>query len=165
MARSVRFTKAERELLGFALGGVVPFTPKQAKVRDGIFKKLSDSEAAAATVDVGPIEEALIATARGKVVALEGGYPRARVQATAVGATVDDAKLLGGWMARQGWLTGPMTLLDVLNKWVMWIPKARATQPPPALEQGLGDSRVSASVVPEKPGQGPGKGRALPGFR
>lgn len=166
MARSIRFTKAERDLLKLILTEWADGTAlvKMAKTARGIVAKVKASEEAEATVDVGPIEEALVAAARGKVIALEGGHARARVQATAVKATVEDAKLLGGWMARQGWLTGPMTLLDVLNKWYMWLPKARTTQPPPALGPGLGTDAPDVRSAPPT-GQAPAGGRRAPGFR
>lgn len=176
MARGVRFTKAEREWLRSWLPANVAAEEgsKRAKLGEAVLAKLLASEEAPATVDVAPIEEALVAFARGKVIALEGGFPRARVQATACKATVEDAKLVGGWMARQGWLTGPMTLLDVLNKWHMWLPKARATQPPPALQPGLGTDAVQGpgtaqgeqpSVAGSQPGRRPAGGRTVPGFR
>lgn len=168
MARGLRFTKPERDFLKSALGSAVDwaaFGAKEAKAAASILAKVEASESAPTTVDAAPLEAALIAGARGKVIALEGGWPRARVQATAVKATVEDARMVGEWMARQGWLLGPMTLLDVLNKWHFWLPKARATQPPPRLEEGLGKQGVSEGVVPEKQGKAAGKNRAVPGFR
>lgn len=167
MARGLRFTKPERDFLKHAFGTAVDwgaFGTKEAKLAASILTKVVASESAPNTVDAAPLEVALIAGARGKVIALEGGWPRARVQATAVKATVEDARMVGEWMARQGWLTGPMTLLDVLNKWNMWVPKARTTQPPPALSPGLGadapDARSPAAAGNAAPG-----GRSTQGFR
>lgn len=167
MARGLRFTKAERDFLKFALGEAVDwgaYGSKAFKAAETVRAKVVESESAAATLDVAPIEAALIATARGKVIALEGGFARARVQATACKATVDDAQMVGAWMSRQGWLTGPMTLIDVLNKWHQWTPKARATQPPPALSPGLGTDAPDARS-PAAAGKAAAGGRSTQGFR
>ena len=116
-----------------------------------------------AGVNPGPVQDAMVAAAHGKVIALEGGHAQASRRCTDMKVTVEDAKLVGEWMARQHWLTGPMTLLDVLNKWYSWLPKARATQPPPALPAGLGSD--GAGQGPATTG-GATKGRRAPqGFR
>jgi hypothetical protein len=169
VARGIRLTKAERgalqewlENLGNPpMGGP---TNKEAKLAASILEKLRESEESPKGVDIVPIEEALVAAARGKVIALEGGHARASVQAKAVGATPEGAAMVGAWMARQGWLTGPMTVLDVLNKWYMWLPKARATEPPPALAPGLGaDADTRQGTGPASPAAA-GR-RSTPGFR
>lgn len=145
MARSLRLAKAERDWLKSilaptsmdwsALGGT-----KSVKLAASILAKVEESEERSPGVDARPIEDALLKASRGKVVRLEGegGYGRASRQAGAVKATPELATLIGEWMARQGWLHGPMTVLDVLNKWYMWLPKARATEPPKGLPAGLG---------------------------
>jgi hypothetical protein len=173
VARGVRFTKAERDFLRAWLeaddwdvtrfGGV-----KGKRAASSILAKLSASEERPTGVDVSPLEEALVASARGKVIPLEGGYGMAGGMATSMKATPEQARLVGEWMARQGWLTGPMTLIDVLKKWYQWLPKARATQPPPALTPGLGkhadDGRGPAAAGPAAAGgrPAPGFGRAAP---
>lgn len=180
MARGVRLTKAERELLKqlFTPGAsdlsrprtmdLSSFGRSANKTALAILAKVEASEESGRGVDIVPIEEALVAAARGKVVALEAGHARASVQAKAVGATPETAKLVGAWMARQGWLQGPQTVLDVMNKWYQWLPKARATEPPPSLAPGLGpagkpdaDTRQgTGSPSPAHP-----SGRSTPGFR
>lgn len=169
MARGIRLTKQERDVLRILLdpateGSDPGLDRKQKAARDSILAKLDASEEAPKGVSVEPIEDALIASARGKVVALEAGHARASVQAKAVGATPEDAKLVGAWMARQGWLSGPQTLIDVLNKWYQWLPKARATEPPPALQPGLGTD-AKAERGPGTPGEAHPPGRPAPGFR
>ncbi len=166
MARGIRLTKAERDFLRAHLlePHGLKWSKAEAKAVASILAKVEESEAAAKGVDIVPIEEALVAAARGKVIALEGGHARASVQAKAVGATPADAAMIGAWMARQGWLTGPMTVLDVLNKWFMWAPKARSTEPPPALAPGLG-ADADTRQGPGTPGTPPPRGRTAPGFR
>jgi hypothetical protein len=163
MSRGIRLTKAERAWLSDALGNVA-WGGKGEKLSKAILDKVAASEESPKGVDIVPIEEALVAAARGKVIALEGGHARASVQAKAVAATPETATMVGAWMARQGWLTGPMTVLDVLNKWYMWLPKARATEPPPALSPGLG-ADADTRPGPGTPGKPPTGGRSTPGFR
>ena len=164
MARGIRLTKQEREWLRRFIEPQSRVESKGGKLAQSVLQKLAASEEAPKGVSVEPIEDALIASARGKVVALEAGHARASVQAKAVGATPEDAKLVGAWMARQGWLSGPQTLIDVLNKWYQWLPKARATEPPPALQPGLGTD-AKAERGPGTPGEAHPPGRPAPGFR
>ena len=166
MARGIRLTKAERDTLRKLLGAqyVDLSTYGTRIVRDAasILAKVDASEAETKGVDIRPIEDALVAAARGKVVALEAGHGRASVQAKAVGATPETATVVGAWMARQGWLQGPQTVIDVLNKWYQWLPKARATEPPAHLPQGLGP----AGKPDANNGRGPAPaGQANPGRR
>lgn len=169
MARGVRLTKAEREWLRRVLdnrgGDETHWDRRGSKLADGLLKKLEASEETPKGVDIVPIEEALVAAARGKVVALEAGHARASVQAKAVGATPETAKLVGAWMARQGWLQGPQTVLDVMNKWYQWLPKARATEPPPSLAPGLGKPDADTRQGTGSPSPAHPSGRSTPGFR
>lgn len=166
MARSIRFTKAERDVLCSVLTEWADATAmvKMAKTARAVVAKVRESEEQQVGVDVAPIEEALIASARGKVLALEGGYGRASAQARSVQATAEQAALIGAYLARNNFYTGPFTLLDVLNKWYQWLPKARATAPPPALGPGLA---ADASDVgsPASAGKAPAGRRSAPGFR
>lgn len=166
MARGIRLTKAEREVLVAVLGEWADTTSlaRQARAARSVVEKVMASEEAPKGVAIEPIEEALIAAARGKVVALEAGHARASVQAKAVKATPEDAKLVGAWMTRQGWLQGPQTVIDVLNKWYQWLPKARATQPPPALTPGLGDDADNGRGTAPA-GQANPQRRPAPGLR
>lgn len=149
--RGVRFTKAEVEFLNSL---AADWTEDDLGAKDwrawcSIKAKLDKAQEPAG-VNVQPIEDALIKAAVGKVVALEGGHARASVQAKNVGATPELAALVGGYMARQSWLHGPLTLIDVLNKWHTWLPKARATEPPPGLEPGL-NAETRPSSAPKRP--------------
>jgi hypothetical protein len=139
--RGVRFTKGELAWLRTWLpvnrqADLDNADHKAVKAADSVMAKLEKAQEPAG-VDVAPIEAALVKAAMGKVVELEGGHARASIQAKNVGATPELAKLVGEWMARTHWLHGPMTLIDVLNKWHQWLPKARATEPPPSLQPGL----------------------------
>src|SRR5678815_725013 len=124
--------------------------PFRCKVLDKVLAKV----AAALEVDtktgvsVVELEQALERTAGGKFVPLTGGWPKAGAIAKNVGATVSDAELIGAWMWRQGWLHGPNTLLDVLRNWHSWLPKARATQPPPGVPAGLGANATRQTTGP-----------------
>ena len=42
-----------------------------------------------------------------------------------LGATVEDARVLGAWIDRQAWLS-PVMLDTVLIKWDNWLTRARA---------------------------------------
>jgi hypothetical protein len=159
--RAVRFTKAEVAALmdldrAISFGDFGNCTNKHWDTL--VAKVTAACEPAAKGANVAPIQEALIAAARGKVIALEGQYGRASRQCGDMGVTPESAQLVGEWMARQGWLHGPMTLLDVLNKWGSWLAKAKATAPPPGLEPGFGKQ--------EHPGGGASPaGKATPGGR
>ncbi len=158
--RAVRFTKAEVARIVQAL--CVSKTEEDERLRTSIVRKLDEATAEAPKgVSVGPIEKALVRTARGKVVELvsgPSGYGRASKLATSVGATVEDAEVVGAWLARQGWLRDPTTVLGVLNKWAEWLPRARATAPPPPSREGYGTGETGQG--PSGPsGGGSGRGR------
>lgn len=169
--RAVRFTKAELCVIEGALeraaDGSGMMTGKDRSLvgaaKSALAKLKAAQEPAAKGADVGPIQAALVASARGKAIALEGGFARASRQCADMGVTPETAKLVGEWMARQGWLTGPMTLLDVLNKWGSWLAKAKATAPPPSLQPGLGTDGTGQGPAPA--GQAPPGRRTPQGFR
>ena len=130
--RGVRFSKDE---MVFILAKIdVTTNAKEEKLRGSVLTKLQGASVQKpASVQVAPIEEALVRTSRGRVVALAGGggYARASVQATNVGATVAGAELVGAWLARQGWWKqGPTTILTVLTRWPEWLAKAQAGDAP-----------------------------------
>jgi hypothetical protein len=168
MARGIRLTKAERDTLRKLLSAqyvdLSCYGTRIVKDAASILAKVDASEETPKGVDVAPIEEALIAAARGKVIALEGGHARAAVMAASMKATPETATIVGAWMGRQGWLQGPQTLIDVLNKWYQWLPKARATEPPPALTPGLGTDATDGRG-PAAAGQKAAGRRSTPGFR
>lgn len=152
------------ELLSWR-GSDHPWSTKDQRAALAIEAKLKASEEKPKGVDPGPIEEALVRTARGKVIPLEGGYSMAGGLATAVKATEEQAELVGAYLARSGFFTGPFTVIDVLKKWHSWLPKARATQPPPALTPGLGArDEGHTGPGPGTPGPANPPGRTAPGF-
>jgi hypothetical protein len=142
--RAARFTKAEVAFIRRAL--IITHTDAEEKLRTSIVAKLDEAEGESPKgVAAGPIEQALVRTSRGKVVELASGpsgYGRASKMATAMGVTVADAEVVGAWLARQGWMREPTTILGVLNKWAEWLPRARATSGPTvtsARKEGFGD--------------------------
>lgn len=171
--RGVRFTKAERELLEQCLDVTTHdwscFGTKANGLVAGILAKVRAAVEAPAGVSVKPIEDKLIKASRGKVIPLEGGHAVASRRLTAMKVTEEQAELVGAYMARQGWLTSPMTLLDVLNKWYQWLPKARATEPPPNLPAGLGPAGAPSERGPSEGPAAPSKAaagrRTAQGFR
>lgn len=165
--RPIRLTKAEAAAIREAISDRQDW---EAKVFQSVLDKLDAAEAQApAGVAVGPVEQALERTARGKVVRLAGGqgggaaYGRASKQATALGVTVEDAEVVGAWLARQGWLREPVTILTVLNKWPEWLARARATAAPPAAKEGFDAGSTATGTDGEGHGGG-GRGRRE-GFR
>ena len=169
--RPVRFTKAEAEALRNHLraaffGDCGRLDEKESKLLASVDDKLEAALApGVAGVAAGPIEQALVRASRGKVVELAGGpaYARASKMATALEVTLQDAELVGGWLARQGWMREPTTLLGVLNKWSEWLPRARATAPPPAAQEGFDGTETAPPGPPGPSRRGGGRGSA-PGF-
>lgn len=90
-----------------------------------ILAKLVKAETAPVSIDVRALENRLIETAAGRVIALCSGWALASRRAAAIAPADDDIRAMGRWLSCQHWLTGPLTLLDVLNKWDSWLPKAR----------------------------------------
>jgi hypothetical protein len=172
MARALRLTKAERDFLKAILDPhAMDYSARgtrAVKTAASVLEKLTASEEAPKGVDIVPIEEALVAAARGKVLALEGGHAMASVRAAQLKATPADAALIGSYLARTPYFTQPMTVLDVFNKWYSWLPKARATQPPPNLPAGLGPAGAPSAADERGPapsGQATTQRRPAQGFR
>lgn len=176
--RGVRFTKAEllwvRTWLTAGLTADAEHGDKKAvKLAQSCLAKLTQAESDEPKgVDPGPIERVLIEESGGRVVRLTGAngsfWARAAVTAKAVGATEETARVVGRWLARQGWFTEPVTLLMVLNKWPDWYSRAVATAGPRGTQRGLGGKETSAPNL--GPSAGPGSkavtaGRSTPGFR
>lgn len=158
--RGVRFTKAETEYLERMVDaagdpsdarlffGTMP-SPKEFKLQQSILTKLKAAgEPQQPGVNAVAFERALVESARGKVVAVEGGnatYARVSRQATSVGASVQAAAVIGSWIASQSWLTGPLTVFTVLNKWPDWLARAKAVAAPGGLPEGdLGPGTTQA---------------------
>ncbi len=159
--RGVRFTKAEVLMIkGSLIGEVNP--PKSEKIRLSILRKLEDAEGPTTPgVAPGPLQDALMASSRGKVVRVEpNGYGRISRQATPLGATVAQATLLGNWIASQGWLQGPLTIFTVLAKWPDWLARAKATAAPDGLEEGLGAENLGQSSEKQRPASTAGRRKA-----
>lgn len=161
--KGVRFTKAERELLEVMLAAATDWTwhTKDAiKLGNSMLEKLRAAVEAPAGVSVKPIEDALIQSSRGKVVPIMDGHSMVSRRLTAMKVTAEQARAVGAYLGRSSFFTGPFTIIDVVDKWYKWLPKAQATEPPPALEPGLGTGGQAQS------GQGPaGPGKAPPGRR
>ncbi len=164
--RSVRFTLVEVSLIGRALALCSTVESFDQSVSDRIVTKLLAATAASPGVAIAPIEEAMIKSARGKIIPLIGGHAKASVRAAQVHATPEDAALIGEWVARQGWLHGPQTVFDVFNKWDQWLAKAAATHPPPlareGFESGAGVTNEAGRSIDRTSSRTPG--RRPPGF-
>lgn len=168
--KAIRFTKVEADLIETAMGAAWdlwgPALGKTAiKASESIRQKLKKAQTPSTNVAVQPIEDALIAGARGKVVALVEGHAQASVQAGRLGVTPEKAYEVGQYLARTKWLTGPFTLLDVLMKWPTYYSKAQATQPPPSAPAGFGGTHAEAQQGTPREGQGIAGRRSSPGFR
>jgi hypothetical protein len=170
--RAIRLTKAEVAVLRGIDGdlrGAGITRDADVKAWQSLMAKVrAAQEERPAGADVGPIQAALVSAARGKVVELVAGYPVASRRCQQLGVTPDDARQVGEWMARQQWLRGPQTLLDVLNKWPQWLSKARATAAPPTLKAGLdagGGNRADSGQGANGTGEGAAQGRPARGFR
>lgn len=165
--KAIRLTEAEAAVVEDALNSLAAGfdLPKKHPIHR-IRAKLVNARAPSDNANVGPIEQALIAGARGKVIALGdgGGYGQCSVRAGKLGVTPEDARLVGEYFARTKWLTGPFTLLDILNKWPSHLAKARATQPPPSVPAGLGAGSAKAQTGSAGAGQGSTDQRPAPGF-
>jgi hypothetical protein len=171
--KAIRFTQAEADFLADLLSFDIiyeedpPRAKRARKIADGLLGKLKKAQSPSTNVPVAPIEEALMAGARGKVVALLEGHAQASVQAGRLGVTPDKAYEVGQYLARTKWLTGPFTLLDVLMKWPTYHSKAQATLPPPSAPAGFGGVTPDAGTRQGTQGEGQGatNGRRAPGFR
>ena len=171
--RGIRsFTKAEYEWLMEWMEQAIEADKeygdtKRVKVGESLMAKLKRvQEPREAGANAASLESALIRAAGGKVVpTTRGGYARASRQATQVGATVEQMEEIGLWLRRQSWLTQPVTIIGVLNKWPDWYPKAKATAAPRGTKEGLG-----GEVSDLRPGSTGGSksfggGRPKAGFR
>lgn len=163
--RGVRFTKAERELIATWATNVVD-SDKTKAVAASVLAKIAEAVALPGNrpgVAAGPLEAAMIEGSQGKIVGVgSNAYPRISRQATALGATVQDAHKLGVWIAGQKWLTGPLTIFTVLNKWPDWMARAKATAAPDGFEEGLGATNLGQSPAAKRPATT--AGRRAPGI-
>ena len=93
-----------------------------------------NSKRAAPGANVSDIEGVLVQHAGGRVVRVPlvpSQYAALSRQLGEHGATPEDAKLLGAWLARQKWLKGSLTLLSIVKKWADWLARARAEEVKP----------------------------------
>lgn len=170
--RGVRFTKAEVSLLELILApdanlsGLV-LTPLQRRSASFIHTKLQDAQEATINPSIQPIERSLICGGKHKVIPLITGHARASKQAGECMVTAEQAQLVGEWMFNQQWIKGTSTIIDVLNKWHQWYPKAVAWQEETkrGVKPGLGLSNVDTGPSTNKSGQGIKVGHTAQGFR
>lgn len=168
--KGVRFTKQEVAAIEEANTILRAAPADMPKGWSSVMRKIQAADAPSSNAAVGPIETALVAASRGKIVEMDkSGYGRASVQAGRMGVTPEDAALVGRWCASQGWLRGPLTMLTVLNKWPDWVSKARATVTPSSAPPGFGDvagvKGEEATPGAARPGAANRDGRPAPGFR
>jgi hypothetical protein len=164
--KPLRFSEAEVSVIEDAVDSLARGfeLPKKHPIHS-IRAKIAKAREASTNVAVAPIEQALVGASRCKVVPLVTGHGQASVRAGKLGVTPEQAELVGRYIASQGWLRGPLTLLDVLNKWPQYLSKAQATKPPPSVPAGLnGGTSGAAPQGPVRAGQGSEAGRPAPGF-
>jgi hypothetical protein len=158
--RPIRFSAAE---IAFLLADGL--SPGGGKLMAKVVGKLEAAlEPAPKGAAVAPLEAALEHACPGKVARLlPSGYGRASKRAAQLGATPDDVTTVGRWLHRW-WTRGTVTLLDVLNRWDTWLPKARAEAGPQGLSEGFD---VKADVGQgARTGSSPvAQGRSPAGFR
>lgn len=162
--RGIRLTKDEVSLIEQVFNDSY-FTSsmddnKSFKARNSILSKISSAQAPSVNPSIKPLEDILVSNAGGKVIPLSDplGYARASRQAGLLGlndATGQDFATMGIWINTQAWIktmNGFLTILDVLNKWSQWFPKAKA-------------SNVNTGQSPNKSGQGITGRRPASGLR
>lgn len=83
--------------------------------------------------DAVRVQEALVEASGGKVIAVEGAFRDAfwvivRQRLGAYKATVEEAKTIGAWLAKQRWLSGSLTIDQVARGWPSYLARATADQ-------------------------------------
>lgn len=143
---SVKFVKAE---LG-AIKAAIEFAAeaqdaKGKKLCASILAKIAAADDKPKGVSAGIMELLLVQTSRGKVVKMVtgSGYARASLVLTRLGATEQDMRDLGTWMASQGWLKGSLTINTVLAKWDEWLPRARSQAAPKGVSEGFDGAKTT----------------------
>lgn len=157
--RPIRLTVTEARVIRDALKawtGFLSTSEADEKAAARVLTKLAESELPAATVAVAPIEAALVAASRGKVVPLGDprSYQHASRTAARVEATPEKAAAIGAWIARQPWFRGQATILLVLKKWGEWLPPALKSLPPREAKEGFGGGTDEPAPGPTGPGFG-----------
>lgn len=150
--RSVRFTKREAEALLREVSQLDTMDDNMDvddDVKSAVTKIRAAMEPVPAGLNVRPIEAALIAHSRGRVVPLLGapGHRWARLskEGTELGVDVPKAEVLGAWLARQGWMTSTLTIADVFRRWPEWYSKAEAERAPNVGQSTDGQRRPTAA--------------------
>ena len=78
---------------------------------------------------IAGIEKALVELSRGKVVRAQGGHSYWITQSRRygdMGATVEDAKVVGAWLGKQAWLRQIYTVDSLAFKWPNYLARAKA---------------------------------------
>lgn len=114
---------------GLMRGDAAYVTKLLAKVDEQSDRKAAPLRAAGAVgVNAGPIHDALVEAAGGKVASMKDAGPawwaRASRSLAKVNATPEKARLLGIWVANQTWMTGAMGWDTLLHKWEDWSARA-----------------------------------------
>jgi len=84
--------------------------------------------------DAVRLQEALVEASAGKVIPVDqGGFRDAfwvivRQRLGAYKATVDEARTVGAWLAKQRWLNGTLTIDQVARGWPSYLARAAADQ-------------------------------------
>src|SRR5262245_31454689 len=101
-----------------------------AKELRSVYAKLTTPSPQVQGADAAGIEHALVTQSKGRVIAAAGGRAFWIVQSRVYGdlkATVEDAELVGRWIANQTWLAGRQYTIDTLARvWPNYLARARA---------------------------------------
>lgn len=94
-----------------------------------LLSKIDKASEPTKSIDIKGLESTLILQSGKKVIALadDAGKARAARQAKLLeldNDSISSMETMGRWIRNQKWLTGKLTILDVLNKWSSWWPKA-----------------------------------------
>lgn len=103
-----------------------------AKALRSLLTKLTAPKEESHGVAAGAVERALVTSAKGKVVPIQTSdhvfWIRLTAACARVGATIEDAAIIGEWMSHWG-SNFKMTIDQVVNKWPSYLAKAKASQP------------------------------------
>lgn len=140
--RAIRITKSQRTTLEH-LASLDWDSKVIRKDLSDLLRKMVEADTDDVPVHIGLLESALITNSNNKCIGIDSfGWARATRQARLVGlgdGNVGDMVVMGKWLSCQQWLPAQsLTIIDVLNKWVTWWPKAQAAIKP-VLKKGLNE--------------------------
>jgi hypothetical protein len=100
-----------------------------AKELRSLHAKITKASAERVGVDIAGIEQELVARSDGRVVSAKGGpgyWAQQSKRYAAMGATVEDAQIVGDWLGKQAWLMTVYTIDSLAWKWPNYLARAKA---------------------------------------